>query len=181
MQGGVDSRHSLIWFIAVLIITFIHFHYQYLHCRPAPPLPSYVCTSCRASGKLSSTLPCLGYCDFCLVHKFSFYYTHKIHTVGVNSRLDGTCYLVGNLIVGVYPEVRPCDLPPLIIFSRRTPPVFSLLIVADPIVGTLVIVLAYFAQLEVSSVARPADALRPVFNFHTLRSLLCPSVDNASC
>ena len=46
-------------------------------------------------------------------HTFvSFFYTYKIHAVTVNSCFDGSCDVVSHLIVGIYPEVWPVDLPP---------------------------------------------------------------------
>lgn len=57
-----------------------------------------------------------------------FIHTHEIHTVRIYPRFNSSCHHVGNLVVGVYPKVRLINLPPLNIFSRRTPPVLSLFI-----------------------------------------------------
>lgn len=60
----------------------------------------------------------------------SFWHCYKVHTITVNSRLDCPCNVVHTLVICVYPKIWLADLPPRNIFSRRTPPVFSLLIMS---------------------------------------------------
>ena len=78
-----------------------------------------------------STLPypcCFGYVPIRML--LSFYHAYKVHAVRVNPCLDRPCYVACYLVICVNPQVRSVDLPPRIIFSRRTPPVFSLLIMS---------------------------------------------------